>query len=175
MKKVGIAIAITALFALIGVFTYAALNNSANVVKTAQSAPSTVSEQPKPPTRPELLKLVNAERKKYGAKPLVIDERLNKSAQRKSDEMYAENRYKHINKAGIHGYQYAKEAMPKCNIVSENYYYSNYDITADNAFDTWYQSKPHIAAIRDKMYQYTGFGITYKNGQLITVEHFCQI
>jgi len=58
MKKVGIALAITALFALIGVFTYAALNNSANVVKTAQSAPSTVSEQPKPPTRAELLTLV---------------------------------------------------------------------------------------------------------------------
>ena len=172
MKKAGVALAITALFALIGVFTYAALNNSANVVKTAQSAPSTVSEQPKPPTRPELLKLVNAERKKYGAKPLVIDERLNKSAQYKADDMAKRHYFGHEDpKTGKkNGLDYSGMLI-KCTWVSENIR-ENGDVNdSKHTVAAWISSKPHRKAILDPQYEITGFGI---NGNLI-VEHFCNI
>lgn len=170
MKKAGIALAITALFALIGVFTYAALNNSANVVKTAQSAPSTVSEQPKPPTRPELLTLVNAERKKYGAKPLVIDERLNKSAQYKADDMVKRNYRAHKDpKTGKNnGLDYSGTLL-QCTWVSENLVW-NIKSTQDG-MNWWIGSKPHHKAMIDSKYTLTGFGIK----EDVIVEHFCQI
>ena len=174
MKKVGIALAITALFALIGVFTYAALNNSANVVKTAQSAPSTVSEQPKPPTRPELLTLVNAERKKYGAKPLVIDERLNKSAQYKADDMVKYNYRAHVNpKTGMHGYEYINQVGIYCKTDSENLTWDSK--TAKESFNWWVHSKPHHLAMINKSYSLTGFGIAEQESYYFIVEHFCQV
>src|SRR5262249_44174159 len=40
-----------------------------------------------PATREELLRLVNDERAKVGVAPLAVDERLNGSAQRKTDDM----------------------------------------------------------------------------------------
>ena len=145
--------------------------------KTPQTAPKTVTQQVKPvvkpPTRAELLKLVNIERKRAGVAPLVEDKRLDQSAQRKADEMVAENRYEHTNKAGVHGYMYIREVAPECVTVSENFYTSNYDITAKNALDWWKNSPPHIKAIKNEKYDSTGFGITYIHGDMVAVQHFC--
>lgn len=53
------------------------------------TAPAPTKYEVGPPDAQELLELVNAERAKVGVAPLVIDERVQKSAQLKADDMAA--------------------------------------------------------------------------------------
>ena len=60
-----------------------------NTVVTEPTQPVKKVDEPKA-TVESLLKSVNEERRKVGVQPLILDERLNKSAQAKSDSMMAE-------------------------------------------------------------------------------------
>lgn len=102
------------------------------------------AEQPvvqQPATRTELFRLVNEEREKVGVAPLVIDERLNQSAQKKADEMIQSGDFGHINADGTHGYQYAIDAIgTDCKNVSENYTgfeHKDHILTAESAIESW--------------------------------------
>lgn len=156
-------------FAVIGVSAYVYATNAHEPVEQAQ----VVVEQPKPPTAEELLTLVNAERAKVGAAPLTIDTKMNQSAQRKADEMVANNNTEHLGKDGVRGAEYANQTGIMCKNVSENLI-SNNDRsrmkTAREAVQGWMSSDRHREALLSPKYSTTGFGIN----SWAVVEHFCE-
>lgn len=122
----------------------------------------------------EVFKLVNQERVKAGVPPLVLDERLNKSAQAKADDMKTNNYFEHVNpKTGVRGYTLIPIAEIGCVFQSENlskeqnYNYSDAATTVNG----WLESTPHRKAMLDARYDLTGFGIS---GPYV-VEHFCDL
>ncbi len=145
-------------------------------------------EQPKskydvgPADPTELLELVNAERQRVGVAPLVMDERLNASAQEKADDMVNRNYRDHVSPEGIHGYELVfKHTGGECRHAGENYYTGAYHPKSDvfvstsrEAFNGWMSSKPHREAIQDPKYKKTGFGVSTNNTTLLAVQHFCQ-
>lgn len=133
----------------------------------------------------EVLELVNAERVRVGVAPLTMDLRLINSAQKKADDMAANNYFAHESPlTGKHGYEYAHEALPSCYGVGENIYgldntvFSDFrtDATSQKVFDTWKNSAPHYNAMIDKRYSFTGIATAVVDGnkKIYTVEHFCQ-
>jgi len=141
---------------------------------TSTAQPAEVQEVEQPATVQGLLEAVNAERAKVGIAPLVIDERLNQSAQRKADEMIATGEYGHVNAAGVHGYEYARETTGQdCNGISENLT-GNDDMstvaTLEKSMNSWLGSTPHREAMLDPKYTSTGFGVT----DYAVVQHFCR-
>ena len=141
--------------------------------KTAQKAPETVSQPiSKAPTAQELLTLVNTERAKVGAKPLVMDERLNQSAQKKADEMSSTNVFDHVNSQGIHGYQYIAEYAPNlCGYYSENIIGAMTTHTSQQSVTSWMNSPAHREAILNARYDLTGIAVSGD----YAVQHFCDI
>lgn len=128
-----------------------------------------------PPNREELLQSVNRARHEAGVEPLIMDERLNQSAQVKADDMIATNDLDHIDANGKHGYEYAMEYNPDCKIPSENYYWGTQDHkTAKSAIAWWMNSKPHHDAMLSPSYSTTGFGIVWGD-TMVVVQHFCTI
>ena len=78
-------------------------------------------QKPQPPTVDELLRLVNEERAKVSVAPLVIDARLNQSAQKKADDMVKNNYFAHVSPVdGRQGYTYIFDVMPECKEGSEH-------------------------------------------------------
>lgn len=125
------------------------------------------------PTATEMLRLVNIEREKAGVAPLVIDERLNASAQQKAEDMFTHNYNGHVDPSGRHGYDIAHEKAPDiCMNPSENLYWGNsslYPSSSAGAVEGWKTSPLHFKAMTNTKYTYTGFGIA---GTKI-VQHFC--
>jgi len=82
MKKLLItsAVVLSLLMVGAGAFVFYVGNMPDEVVAT-----QTVEPESKPPTVDELLRLVNEERAKVSVAPLVIDARLNQSAQKKAE------------------------------------------------------------------------------------------
>lgn len=115
-----------------------------------------------------LFELTNAERAKVGVAPLKLDERLNQSAQRKVDEMVAENHYGHLNLAGVHGYTYVS-AFLECSYASENI--NNRARYSNDTVTSWMNSPLHRDAILDPRYDLVGFGVS---GEYV-VQHFCSL
>lgn len=122
------------------------------------------------PTVDELLRLVNEERAKVSVAPLVLDERLNKSAQQKADDMLTRNYYEHVDPDGRHGYDIAHEYAPDiCKKPAENLNMaSNATIASDVVF-SWATSESHYKAMVNEEFKYTGFGISDNK----FVQHFC--
>lgn len=125
------------------------------------------------PTPEELLKLINEERAKVNVSPLSVDPLLEKSAQRKADEMVANNNTEHLGKDGVRGAEYANQTGIMCKNVSENLI-SNNDRsrmkTAREAVQGWMSSDRHREALLNPKYSTTGFGIN----SWAVVEHFCE-
>ena len=166
-KKLIISISAVLSLLIIGGGTFAVY--TANRPQTAPVA--SVQPVKTPPTVPELLRLVNAERAKVGVAPLAIDERLNQSAQKKADDMYDNHYFGHVSPVdGRHGYEYAHDVMPECAEVSENIRDNDVRInTSQEVVSGWDSSAPHYKAmINSKAYR-TGFGISHDQ----VVEHFC--
>ena len=119
----------------------------------------------------EMLELVNKERAKVGVAPLVLDERLNQSAQEKSNDMTDRNYYGHVSPDGVHGYSLAENRTKgSCGLVGENIAKNFYDNYSQSAVNGWMNSKPHREAILDPRYTKTGFGISESS----IVQHFCE-
>lgn len=125
----------------------------------------------KAPTQQELLDAVNAERVKAGVAPLVMDERLNQSAQYKADDMVKTGMMSHVDSRGKHVYQYIADYTSQCKTASENLSWSNdkSPSTLSNAMRSWIESKAHYEAMISDSYTITGFGIH----DYVVVEHFC--
>lgn len=143
-------------------------------VEAPRSVYTPVPEEPKA-TVASLFAAVNAERAKVGIPALVLDERLNRSAQVKADDMRNRNYVGHIDPDGKHGYEYAREyasniCMPH---VSENLILdSRGPMVAPThvIIDAWISSELHYKAMVSQDYAYTGFGIN----KGLVVEHFCK-
>lgn len=142
--------------------------------QTAQVQPQyeTIPVKENPPTVEELFKLVNEERAKVGVKPLILDPRLNKSAQEKADELVKEgwDSTPHVNNAGKHGYQLIGEVAPECKVGSENL---ATQITSKRIVDSWNDSPKHKEAMSNQNFTITGFGIAKAKYTYYTTEHFC--
>lgn len=122
-------------------------------------------------TREELLKLVNEERARNGVAPLVVDDRLNQSAQEKVDDMVKNNYYAHVNPvSGTHGYQIAADIMKyDCVRLGENLMQADTN-SASIIVNGWIGSEKHHQAMINARYSLTGFGIANN----LYVEHFCE-
>lgn len=186
MKK---AIVITVILALVaGVGGGIWLKTRLDAQTAAGAAHERKQEQPKskydvgPADAQEMLELVNEERQRVGVAPLVMDKRLNASAQEKADDMISRNYRDHVSPEGIHGYELVfKHTGGECRHAGENYYTGAYHPKSDvfvptsrRAFNGWMSSKPHREAIQNPKYTKTGFGVSTNNTSLIAVQHFCQ-
>lgn len=171
MKKILLGVTI-ALLALTGVITYAVVKDTTPTTTIAQTNPETTTE-PNPPTVKELLKLVNAERKKVGVAPLKIDKRLNKSAQYKANDFLKDGYYDHTNpKTG----ESARDIIPGYELGCQNAY-ENIDaaLTSKEAVREWVESPKHYETMIDPTNDVTGFGISNQGDYYYVVEHFCNI
>lgn len=141
--------------------------DKAPVASTAETTP------PQPPTRAELLQLVNAERARAGVAPLTDEPRLDTSAQEKADEMVKDNNYGHFLNGVFVGQQYINATGITCRQDDENL--NNNITTASLAVSSWMGSTVHREAILNSHYTLTGFGVSKEsNGLYYTVEHFCE-
>lgn len=121
----------------------------------------------------ELLARVNEERAKVGVAPMIIDAKLNQSAQMKADDMEKNNYFAHVSpKDGRHGYEYIDDMGVVCRTNGENFSWNTdgSTITANQAVGWWLGSESHRNAMLDPDYKSTGFGVVNS----IIVEHFCQ-
>lgn len=136
-----------------------------------------------PPTREELLQLVNEERAKVGVAPLSADPMLEESAQWKADDMVTFSYFDHkrpgesVNNGLDYLAKLDLEAGDRCSYIGENIVDNvnvetgePYDNTSIGAVNAWVNSEPHHKAMIDPKYTLTGFGISGTK----VVEHFCQ-
>lgn len=125
----------------------------------------------------KILELVNQERARIGAAPLVMDENVQKSAQLKANDMEAKGYRQHI----IPGTRYtlsnemAYWINKSCSKSSENLIWrsDNGIETTGGAFDGWMGSEPHRKAIQNP--KYTKTGIAVSPDKRIVVQHFCEL
>lgn len=158
----------TALIVVLGVVVFLNLPE----VTAKKQEQTTTYPYAKPTTNAdELLSMINAERAKNSVAPLVVDERLVKSAEMKIDELLAEgwNENPHLNDAGEHGFRFARQNMPECAIVSENLLVDH--MSSESGFKGWMESQPHREAMLNPTYDYTGISV---KGYYV-VQHFCDI
>lgn len=156
-----------------GALWFMANLNSQKPVETAQAQAEPKKDRYDigPADAAEILELVNAERARAGVSPLLLDERLNQSAQEKADDMEYRHYYGHVSPDGVHGYSLAENRTKgSCGLVGENIIKNYYDGNSRDAVDGWMNSKPHREAILDSRYTKTGFGIS--EGSI--VQHFCE-
>jgi len=140
-------------------------------LKSQPTASVKAVAQAQPPTRAELLKLVNEQRAKAGVAPLKEDKRLDWSAQAKADDEVIYNYFGHFRDGKFIGQQFIDDTGITCTLDDENLQRENYGPnTAKADVASWMTSTPHRKAILDPNYTLTGFGID-KNE---IVEHFCQ-
>jgi len=131
----------------------------------------------KSPHTPEnLLKLVNAERAKVGVKPLKLDERLNRSAKMKVDDMVKYQYLAHKNHDGTRGTDYIAKVVGsvECPMISENASGGTYD-TGDDIVQSYMNSKRgHKEAILNPQAKLIGFN-TQQDGRFTrNAMHFCE-
>lgn len=172
MKKWMI-IPVIILLTLVGVGLYTS--------QTAQQAPEqqiVVKTPDIPPTPQELLERVNIERTKVGAKPLVLDSRLNVSAQYKSDDMSTRGYFDHKDpETGVkNGVEQIKVQMTgQCAYVGENLVTANTTDPLNYAVMAWVNSESHYAAMVDERYELTGFGVSMGQYAYNITQHFCDL
>lgn len=129
-----------------------------------------------PLTRENLLKLVNEERAKVGVAPLVMDSRINTSAQMKADDMEEHGYYGHTNHNGTSGTSLIFRVTGQlCVSGGENLVRGGErEHIAEVAVGRWTESKAHYDAMIDAGYSLTGFGITGSSENWIITQHFCK-
>lgn len=129
-------------------------------------------QQQKKPTVNGILALINEERAKVGAQPLVIDDNVQQSAQLKADDMSKNSYFSHImpSTGKVLSPEMDKLLSSTCIDSSENIRDNDITInTNEEAVAAWKNSTPHYKALVDGRYSKTGIGIS---GDKI-VQHFC--
>jgi uncharacterized protein YkwD len=102
----------------------------------------------------DMLDMVNDERARYGARPLVLSQELMCSAQAKSDDMYNRDYYSHVDPDGNRSRYAENIAMGQA--------------TLHAVFEAWRTSSGHHANMIDRRWQRLGIGY---NNRLWT-QHF---
>jgi uncharacterized protein YkwD len=145
--------------------------------KASQASQKTATVTPHPPTRAQLLKLVNAERAKHGVAPLKESPMLDWSAQAKAEAEVKHHHFGHMYKGVFVGQKFINTTGLTCKLDAENLHWgTGRYITASAAVNWWMHSKPHRRAMLNPKYTLTGFGIALdkSNGHEQLAEHFCQ-
>jgi len=153
------------------IFSFLALLLIVGVLTT--KAPTTAEPVEKIYTAQELLSEANKLRTEKGVAPLVIDERLNKSAQWKAQDMVTTG-LNHVSSDSTQGFTKIFGFAPsQCKYASENIELNtgNYK----SPFDWWISSEPHYNAILDVKYDLTGFGVAQVGDKIYYVQHFCDL
>lgn len=135
------------------------------VVVAQEELPAPITDEQR---EDEIFRLVNEERTKRGIKPLERFAPLDRSAQRKANDMVAENYYGHVDKNGFSGVNYIFEETDICSFGSENLVRL---LTPEKAVEAWMGSKSHKEAILDERYVYSGIGLNSNH----VVQHFCEL
>lgn len=169
LTKIGLFGFIGLVILIVGITIGVAVEKQNKAVSVAQVS----KQEQKPPTRAELLKLVNEQRAKAGVAPLKEDSRLDASAQIKSDDMLGSTYYGHMKDGIFVGQRYIDATGITCQLDSENL---DENSTAQAAVKAWVNSKPHFEAMINPKYTLTGFGVSGpdKSGYYLFTEHFCQ-
>lgn len=107
--------------------------------------------------------------------PLVLDGRLNKSAQAKCDDMVAKGYYSHIAPNGTDPWLFIQR---ETGTPSGKYFYgenlNRFDgqPTAKGVVASWMNSPKHKDAIVNKDYHRVGFGVCHSGSATLIVQHF---
>ncbi len=166
-------IILTVLAVVAGACATVAVMGAANTPPVKVVVTPTPTPTPQPATKEELLRLVNEERAKVGVAPLVLDAKLEQSAQWKADKMTETGNLAHVDATTGRndGLDYLDSLHPDCTNIGENLRWNvSGNNTALAAIDGWKSSAPHYKAMVSLLYTSTGFGISGTN----IVEHFCQ-
>lgn len=160
MKRWLIAIAVTVAL-LGGIFTVGAI-----LLTRPTSHTEAVQSTIEPITVQGLHEAVNAKRRETGVPELVLDERLNQSAQAKATDMDVDGYYSHIDPVtGKYGYEYIRE-------IAQCYGSENLQTGASDSEHTvigWMQSTGHREAILNQKYTRVGYSVV---GEYV-VQHLC--
>ena len=171
MKRT-VLILVTLAVLTLGTVSYASLDKRQATVPSTQATAQVLSKyEVGPPDAQELLELVNAERARVGAAPLVIDERVQKSAQLKADDMNSGNYFGHImpSTGKVLDDEMNALLVSACADSSENISWGQRENTTQSAMTGWSNSPPHYAAMVNPEYTLTGIGISSDK----IVQHFC--
>lgn len=139
------------------------------------------TDQPQPPTKEELLRLVNEERAKAGVAPLALSDNIQLTAQWKADDMLNRNYFGHFpetmdgqpNTENNTVNKEMRDLLGKsCLSSSENISTAHGFVNhAKGAIKGWVESPPHYKAMVDPSYESIGFGVS--NDYVKIVAHFC--
>lgn len=170
MKK-RIILAITFIVCLFSVLSLFFGKAPQTVPLATQTVKSTTPEPEYYVSVNELHKLVNKERAKRGIKPLILDKRLNKSAQMKVDELEKEgwDDTPHTRSDGRNGWLYVDDIGVRCSTASESLL--AFHPNAKSGIDWWMGSKPHRDAILNAQYDLVG----YARSDNFVAQHFCDL
>ena len=172
-RLVTVALATTAVIIMASVAVVSQYEDSKPVAQV--STAETETERPQLPTREELLRLVNKERRKVGVSPLTTDETLNRSAQWKAEDMERRDYFGHEDPdtGRKNGLDYLNKIGNRCLYISENLVDMEIerDTTAYYAITAFKNSEKHYRAMIDAKYDTTGFGIY----DTTIVQHFCDL
>lgn len=125
-----------------------------------------IQQTVEPITIQSLHEAVNAKRREAGVPELILDDRLNQSAQMKSDDMSTDGYFDHIDPVtGQHGYEYIR-SVAQC-YGSENLIHN--PLSTKVGVDAWMASTEHREVMLSQKYTRVGYGIS---GEYIT-QHLC--
>lgn len=126
-----------------------------------------------PPNALEMLELMNDARRRAGIRPLVLNSRLQYTAQWKADDMIRYNYFDHVRPGQdyANGLRLIGEQGLGCAWANENILQTTPQThTSRGAFQIWMNSPGHRSAIMDGgRYGRTGFGVAGNK----VVQHFC--
>lgn len=127
----------------------------------------------------ELHRLVNEYRVANGLKPTVLDERLNKSASDKCDDMVKYNYWAHNTPEGNEPFIFIDRYLE---YISAGENLANGFYTAEDVIHGWKISPGHNENMLDVKWTHSGYGLCdYKEGQIrkagtpIVVQHFAEL
>lgn len=129
-------------------------HKKAPVTATAQAAPPS-----QPPTRTELLQLVNAERAKYNVAPLQENTALDQAAQAKAEDEVAHG-FGHYCSGCMNGMDESHTTLGLQGTYGENLTNNIHKNDAQSAFLAWVNSPEHLKNMVDPNFTLTGFGIS---------------
>lgn len=132
-----------------------ASDNSTTADTTSSTASSTEEKYMN-----EVLRLVNIEREKNGLSALVLDDKLNKAAKVRSDELTSY--YDHVRPDGSSCFTAFKEAGASYSAAAENIA-AGYK-TPQDVVDGWMSSTGHRRNILTASFKKMGIGYTYASG-----------
>ena len=110
-----------------------------------------------PETGDSMFTMINKERAKVGAPPVVFDDRLAKAAKAKSCDMKDRNYFDHADPDGIHGWHYLLENDVFYQGAGENIAKNKVTANAEQAMRGFMNSKGHRELILDPTYKSVGY------------------